>query len=31
LQVKCGLEIMRLQFFTHEEIQALADLLATLA
>jgi hypothetical protein len=28
LRVQCGLEIMRLQFFTAEEIQQLASLLA---
>jgi hypothetical protein len=28
LRVKCGLEIMRLQFFTAEELEQLEDLLA---
>lgn len=30
LRVNCGLEIMRLQFFTREEIQALQSLLASM-
>ncbi len=31
LRVNCGLEVMRLQFFTPEEIKKLAELLAGLA